>query len=530
MKKTTLYLLALALASLGVAGFLWKWKVLNFPLTPVAQTEVWEIQARVEYDAPRGPSRVVLQLPNDPPGYSILDERYVARGYGMAFAGVDGAREVQWQIRRAGGGEAVLYYRATIFRDERVPVFRDEPVVPVPGTWEEPFVTARAALLDDVRAKSVDSTTFAAELLRRLNAEMPSEEVKLLTERASTVDARARLAVSLLADRQVAARLLHGLLLDDSTTNAMLRTWLQVWDTDARVWNTVDAESGTTGWPRGLFVWKRGEVPLVDLTGGRNEVVVFSTVRSLADALDTAKQRLEARDKNLVAYSLLDLPLQAQEVYKILLLVPVGAFIMLILRNLVGIKTFGTFMPVLIALAFNWTGLVPGVILFFTVISAGLLVRFYMERLKLLLVPRLTAVLIVVVMLMALVSVVSNRLGIEVGLNVALFPMIIMTMTIERVSVAWEERGPGFAITQAGGSIAIAVLAYLAMKQANLQHLIFVFPELLLVLLALTLVLGRYSGYRLTELFRFRAMARDPIAPAPAAAAADAGGSGKPVE
>jgi uncharacterized membrane protein len=59
------------------------------------------------------------------------------------------------------------------------------------------------------------------------------------------------------------------------------------------------------------------------------------------------------------------------------------------------------------------------------------------------------------------------------------------------------------------GSIAIAALAYLAMGQPNLQHLIFVFPEMLLVLLALTLVLGRYSGYRLTELYRFRALARE---------------------
>jgi hypothetical protein len=516
MKKTQLYLLALVIAALGLAGFVWKWKVLHFPVTPVAKTEVWEIQARVEYDAPRGPSRVVLQLPNDPPGYSILDERYVARGYGMAFGGADGTREIQWQIRRGSDAETVLYYRATIYRDDHPPQFDDEPALPTPGTHEEPFATARAALLEDVRNKSVDSTTFAAELVRRLNASSPSEEVRLLTEKSTTVDARALLAQSLLADRQVAARRVVGLLLEESDTTADPRTYLQVWDTDQRVWNTVDAETGAVGWPPELLVWSRGDTPLVDVKGGRGEQVVFSTVRSLADALDTAKQRLEARDKNFVAYSLLDLPLQAQEVYKILLLVPVGAFIMLILRNLVGIKTFGTFMPVLIALAFNWTGLVPGVILFFTVISAGLLVRFYMERLKLLLVPRLTAVLIVVVMLMALVSVISNRLGIEVGLNVALFPMIIMTMTIERVSVAWEERGAGYAISQAGGSIAIAVLAYLAMKQTNLQHLIFVFPELLLVLLGLTLVLGRYSGYRLTELFRFRALARDPIAETPA--------------
>jgi hypothetical protein len=143
------------------------------------------------------------------------------------------------------------------------------------------------------------------------------------------------------------------------------------------------------------------------------------------------------------------------------------------------------------------------------VVGLGLLVRFYLERLRLLLVPRLTAVLILVVLLMALVSVVSNRLGIEVGLSVALFPMVIMAMTIERISVAWDERGPELALREAGGSLVVAAIAYLAMSWDRLEHFVFVFPEFLLVLFALTLVIGRYSGYRLSELFRFRALARE---------------------
>jgi len=39
-----------------------------------------------------------------------------------------------------------------------------------------------------------------------------------------------------------------------------------------------------------------------------------------------------------------------------------------------------------------------------------------------------------------------------------------------------------------------------------LEHLMFVFPELLFMLLAFTLLLGRYTGYRLTELWRFRSV------------------------
>jgi hypothetical protein len=190
---------------------------------------------------------------------------------------------------------------------------------------------------------------------------------------------------------------------------------------------------------------------------------------------------------------------------------------MLLLRNFVGIKTYGTFMPVLIALAFRETALVAGVSLFVLVVGFGLLVRFYLERLRLLLVPRLTAILILVVLLMLAVSVLSNRLGLEVGLSVALFPMVIMAMTIERMSVAWDERGAGTALREGVGTLIVAALAYVVMSWRPLEHLVFVYPEVLLVLFALSLVFGRYSGYRLSELVRFRALARepDPIVPTP---------------
>ena len=53
----------------------------------------------------------------------------------------------------------------------------------------------------------------------------------------------------------------------------------------------------------------------------------------------------------------------------------------------------------------------------------------------------------------------------------------------------------------------VGVLAYLLMNLRLVEHLFFVFPELLLLVLAVTLLIGRYSGYRLSELRRFRALA-----------------------
>ena len=82
--------------------------------------------------------------------------------------------------------------------------------------------------------------------------------------------------------------------------------------------------------------------------------------------------------------------------------------------------------------------------------------------------------------------------------------MVIIAMTIEKMSVVWEERGPADAIRGGIGSLIVAVLAYLAMGMAWLEHLVFTFPELLLVALAMVILLGRYTGYRLTELARFK--------------------------
>jgi hypothetical protein len=84
--------------------------------------------------------------------------------------------------------------------------------------------------------------------------------------------------------------------------------------------------------------------------------------------------------------------------------------------------------------------------------------------------------------------------------------MVIIAMTIERMSVVWEERGPIDAMRAGLGSLAIAVAAYIFMGLAWLEHLIFTFPELLLVVLAIVVLAGRYTGYRLTELRRFRAL------------------------
>ncbi|MFW5427055.1 MAG: 7TM domain-containing protein, partial [Methylophagaceae bacterium] len=249
---------------------------------------------------------------------------------------------------------------------------------------------------------------------------------------------------------------------------------------------------------------------IFNVDGGKNSSLDFAISRHTQEPIRLAEQRAREMDSRAMEFSLFSLPIQTQNVYRILLMVPLGALLIVLLRNVVGIKTFGTFMPILIALAFRETELIWGVFLFTLIVALGLAIRFYLEYLQLLLVPRLAAVLTIVIILMTFVTVFSHKLGFEQGLSIALFPMVILAMTIERMSLIWEEHGPSEALQQGFGSLVVAALGFLLMSNDTMEHMIFVFPEMLLILLAAMLLLGRYTGYRLTELWRFRAsLAKD---------------------
>ena len=135
-------------------------------------------------------------------------------------------------------------------------------------------------------------------------------------------------------------------------------------------------------------------------------------------------------------------------------------------------------------------------------------IRYYLSHLNLLLVARITAVVIVVIFIMAALSIISYKFGFEQVLTVTFLPTIILAWTIERMSILWEEEGGHEVLIQGGGSLLAAVLAYLLMSTDLIEHLTFNFPELMITLLGVVLLIGKYSGYRLAELYRFRDLGR----------------------
>lgn len=505
-RRRHLYALAATLAVLGGSAATYRAMVLGFPMTPGVTSSLWTVEARVRFERyTPGPAKARLAIPGDLPGYGVLSENFISRGFGVSVNEEDGDRIALWAIRRTEG-EQSLYYRLRLFRQaNRSVAFPEPPFPPVPEL-EEPFAAAMDAIVSDVRRRSADVETFTATLLQTIASASPNDNVRLFLGDESDAFAAARAAQVLLAGARIPARVLQVLPLPSESRQVEIRPWLAVHN--GKRWLLFDPATGTRGLSQSTLIWRWSAEPLIQVSGGSRESVEFRVSPSVQDALSLAQQQAASRGSRLAQFSLLDLPLQTQQVYAIMILIPIGALVIVLMRNVIGIRTFGTFLPVLVALAFRETQLLAGIVLFSALVAVGLALRLYLERLHLLLVPRLAAVLTIVVLLMAALSVLSHRLGLETGLSIALFPMVILTMTIERMSVVWEERGPRDAIIDGVGSLFVAAIAYGIMDLPILKHVAFVFPELMLVVLAIILLLGSYTGYRLSELRRFRVLSR----------------------
>ena len=505
MTRRFVYLLAFSLAAAGVALFIYKAFVLGLPLRSDATSKAWSVEATMRFQSGPGSIKVNLHIPTLTPGLLLVDEFHVSPGYGFTVNYETGGREAQWAIRRADGPQTI-YYRAVLYEDASADRSDTTPPFPPPPQLVEPFRTATDALIAEVVGRSADPASFTTELLRRMNDPAPDQHVSLLLSQSRNRSDFVNVVTQVLAAARYPARLVRGIYLRDRQRDVDIIPWLEMHD--GIRWIYFNPVSGEPGLPDDFLVWWRGSDPLVRVDGGSNADVSLAVQRNELSAITVAEERARLSRSKAIEFSVFGLPIRTQSVYAILLTVPIGALVMVLLRNIVGLESFGTFLPVLVALAFRETQLLAGILLFSLLVILGLTIRFALERLRLLLVPRLTAVLIVVVLLMLSVSILSHRLGLETGLSIALFPMVIVAMVIERMSVMWEERGPADAIRAGIGTLVVSSLAYLVMGIDLLEHLVVTFPELLLVILAIVLVIGRYTGYRLIEVFRFRAIAR----------------------
>ncbi len=509
MRAQTLHLriliLLLTLAGLLLTGY--QIFVLKIPLSEHETDYIWNVDAKITFRATnKVPVKLEMYVPPQSDDFMVLNESYVSRNYGVSINEQEQNRQIIWSSRRASG-EQTLFYRLLLSSrfnagNNKAPGPEYREAIPLEGAE----ALAAEALLQSIRQNSADVETFIAQAIKLLN-DASDENIKLLLHQNNTLAHKLDVLETLLANAHIPIQRLHVIRLTKSV-DQQPQLWLRSYN--GNQWLYFNMENGLRKLPADSLIWWYGNTPLMRLDGGSNPHVSFAVSSNEVNAIRLGQLIENANaTTRFLDNSLYGLPLSDQQIYQLIVMIPVGVLFILILRNLIGIQTLGTFTPVLIAMAFRETGLLFGVVFFSVITALGLMLRSYLEYLRLQMLPRLSVVLSFVVIIMALISLFSHKLGLESGLSVSLFPMVILTMTIERLSITWDEHGGNTAFKQGITTLLAAAGAFYLMNIPALRYFMFTFPAVLLIMIAFMLAMGRYRGYRLSELLRFQAMLKD---------------------
>jgi hypothetical protein len=193
----------------------------------------------------------------------------------------------------------------------------------------------------------------------------------------------------------------------------------------------------------------------------------------------------------------------------LILAIPFITFIIAFSRQIIGISTFGVFTPTILALTFLILGIYFGLGALLIVVFVSYVLRLILRKIDLLYTPRLSLVLSIISFSLLGIIWFLLKVGSPVSIPLAIFPLIVMSTMSEKFTAAQSEEGLRGALFGSFQTILVAVASYYLVIWTAFSNLLISLPELIFLPLAGNILLGKFTGLRLAEYFRFRALFKE---------------------
>ena len=190
----------------------------------------------------------------------------------------------------------------------------------------------------------------------------------------------------------------------------------------------------------------------------------------------------------------------------LILLLPFLATFFAFARIVVGLTTMEMLVTVILSIAFIATGVTIGVILLLTIIIASFFSRILLKRIKIMQLPKAAMSLLIVAAFVLIALTLSAMLNIVSVTQISIFPILVFILLSDKIVTLQLQRNYFETVQITLVTVAIAFIGYLFLSSPVIQKFILIYPEVILILIPLNLVLGRYFGLRLTEYIRFSSL------------------------
>lgn len=329
-----------------------------------------------------------------------------------------------------------------------------------------------------------------------------TDAVTVLDQNRASCNGKSRLLVALARNLGYPARIKGGIILEEANKRTS-HAWTEIHINNT--WVPFDALNGHFAYlPSNYLELYAGDEFLIAHTPNIQLDYIYEISKQQKVPFLNMNADEVSKISMVSLWGLVENNIISIEALLLLLMLPIGGLLVAFLRNMVGLRTFGVFLPVLIAFALLETGFLTGILLFiFLILFVGIISRPF-NNLGLLHTPKLVISLTLMVLVMTLGSFIGSLTEVTWLTALTFFPTIILTISAERFSTLIIEDG----FQKATGTLFQTLIAvsfcYFMLSSQWLSSILILFPEILLVVIVLSMLLGKYIGLRWTELLRFK--------------------------
>lgn len=187
------------------------------------------------------------------------------------------------------------------------------------------------------------------------------------------------------------------------------------------------------------------------------------------------------------------------------LMLPIAATVITFARQVLGIKAFGIYIPLITTLAFLATGIKYGIFLFVVIVAVGTLLRFILRKTHLLYLPRMALALITIIICIYIIFAIAIYFEKSGFVQISIFPVLILITLSEKFISTQIRRGNRTALILTLETLILSIVCYYLISWQALQNFSLAYPVLIIGgAILLNILLGRWTGLRLTEYLRFK--------------------------
>lgn len=187
----------------------------------------------------------------------------------------------------------------------------------------------------------------------------------------------------------------------------------------------------------------------------------------------------------------------------LILLTPLLALIVSFTRVVVGLPTLDMLVPIALAFALVAVGITVGLLVLGAILVASYISKVSLSRVRIMFYPKRSLSMLFLALAVFGALTLGVVLEFERILSVSIFPILILMLLGDMIVSVQLHKSSAETFMITGTTIAIGLIGYLAATSSVIQNTIILYPEIVLLVIPANILVGRYFGLRVLEVFRF---------------------------